>query len=455
MISFADATGNLFNRLGKLGLLIKQMGSYQTSQLQNIVNTSTGVVGQYNSEPDIQAIIGSSYYSYLGGMSVASTAQQMSLATINRMVFRDNPLYAQNLQTPNIIGSINEVIRQMNAAGATILAATITASASSFSGTGNGVMVGSIRRPLDGLVLENSFAEGIAVSCTQDSFSGGASAGSEGITALGDGSEPDLFAFDWPLGSNGQTTFTAIDGDASGINILTNSGFSSWTGNSLTSWNLIVGVAGTNIFRETSLTYTGGSAVRLVGDAGGTLTSLTQQISLSSVTQYSVNIFCRCGAVAPGAGVLTIDLIDQNNNVINDNNGIANSFTINLTSLNTVYTGFNGVFRTPSILPTSRFIRMRLSTPLTNGATVYLDKMSMGKMTQAYTSGPYLSVHSGSIPFVKGDSATLTITNSRGSGGTLNTFQTLLYRLLYPLSVSEEILFPSSSLPTISDSLIG
>src|SRR5438309_2139320 len=125
-LAFANSTGNIFNRFGKLGLLVKQMDSYQSSQLTNFTNTSTGVVAQYNGESDIQSLIGSSYVGLLNGASsIGATASNVARSTINRMIFRDNPRLAQNLQSLQVVTSIQEVIRQMKLAGATILSMTI------------------------------------------------------------------------------------------------------------------------------------------------------------------------------------------------------------------------------------------------------------------------------------------------------------------------------------------
>lgn len=445
--------------------MVKQLSSYQQSQLQNLTNTTTGVVAQYNSESDLQAQIGATYIANLAsGESVCSTAQQLAQTTFNRMVFRDNPLIAQNLQSLNVLDSINEVIRQMKIQGASILNMTIGVTPSAFTGTGNGVINVSYKRPLDGLVLENIFAETVQLSCSQDSYTGGAQAGNEGILIEGAGNELDLFAFDWPLGSNSTITVNAINGDQSNRagNILTNSGFANWTGGIPNNFTLPVGSPGVNIFQENTLIYTPGSAVRLTGDGGGTLTQLLQQFGIASgsstnllpQTQYSFNIFMRRQAGAVGTGILTIDLCDQNGNTINDNNGVANSFTVSLPGLTTTYASFLGVFRTPTVLPTTSFLRMRLTTALSNGASVYLDKASLGITQQLYKSGPYFATHSGSINFVNGDYGTCIMTNSRGAAGTLATFQTLLARLLAPLVYTNEILFPSSPTPTISDSVL-
>jgi len=125
-ISFASAVGNLFNRLGKAASLVENQGNYQATQLTAMTNTTTGVVAQYDAESDLQAIMGSSYIGLLQDNGMGSVSQQLAQATINRMVFRDNPLLNQTLTSSNVLGSINEVIRQMKVAGATVLTQTIT-----------------------------------------------------------------------------------------------------------------------------------------------------------------------------------------------------------------------------------------------------------------------------------------------------------------------------------------
>ncbi len=471
MLSFTNATGTIFTRLGSLGYLIQQVGSYQAAQFTNLVSTTQGVVAQYNAESDIQAIIGQSYISALNSpsSSVLSLAQNMALQTINRMIFRDTPQLNQTLQSINTLASINEVIAQMKLAGATVLAMTVTATPSAFappSSIGNGVAAASVKRAFDGLVLENSYAETMFLTCTADSYTGGAQAGNETFAATGAGAEPGLLDFNWPLGSNGQQTITAINGSANNSqgNILFNSGYDAWTNNVPNGWTITVGQPGTNIFLETSITYDGAAALRLVGGASNTLTSWQQPFnsslgtttSLAPQTQYAFNVFMRRDGLAPASGSLVVELIDGNGNVILDNNGVANSETINLTTLSVNYAPFQVVFRTPTAAVKPYSIRYRLATPLTNGRAVYVDKGGMGLTTQVYTGGPSVAVFSGNVPFVNGDYATVVVTNSRGAGGTLNTWQTLLFRLFNSQAITNEILWPSAPVGsnTIADSWI-
>jgi len=439
--------------------------------LTNLTDTINGVVAQYNSESDLQAEIGGSYISILDNYgSVGSLLQVLASDTANRMIFRDNPRISQTLQQSNTVTSLKEIIRQMKVQGATVLAMTVTGSPIAavnpgphFTGIGNGILNVSVRRPLDGAVLENSFAENILFTCHSDSYSGSATSGNEGFSVTGTGSQSNVFAFNWPLGSNGSVNVSAIDGNAnnSSGNLLNKSGFNNWTANVPNNWVLELGVAGTNIAQESGIVYDGTSSLALIGD-GTTNFRLTQKFNtstgtsgrLSPQTQYSSNVFVRRDGTAAGTGVLTVDLADGNGNIINDQAGNPNSFTIDLTALTASFAPFTGNFRTPQIMPSSAYIRFRLTSALTNGRTVYLDKASLGVHNQFYTGGPSFAVHAGSIPFAIGDIGSVAITNSRGAGGTLSTWQTL-WGLEFPDSLTNELLLPSATSPSILDALIG
>lgn len=464
-LSFSSAIGNLFNRLGKVGALVKNLRSYLSTQLTAMTDPSTGVEGQYNSEPDLQAVMGSAYIGILSGTggSLGGTVQSLAHDTVNRMVFRDNPQPGQSLTSSNNLASLQEMIRQMKVSGASVLAVAVAATPGSFTGVGNGAVVASTKRPVDGLVLENTFAENILLVCSSDSYSGSRSAGNETIQVTGAGNQSDVFAFNWPLGSNCRSSLTVIDGNTSNGrgNLLTNSGFATWVAGAPS--NFIVDAGSATISQETGLVYDGTSALKITGD-GTTLTALRQPFgngttgtagTLSPLSQYAVNVYLRRDGAAAANGTLTIDLVDAGNNVLNDQNNAANSFSINLTQLTTSYQAFGGVFRTAQILTATPFLRLRLTgTPLTVNRGVYLDKLAMGQMTRCYTGGPSLACFAGSIPLASGDYLMVAVTNGRGAAGTLDTWQTLAWRM-FPEFASSELLLPSSSSPTLSDTLIS
>ena len=396
--------------------------------------------------------------------ALLATSQGVAAQVINRVVYLDNPQINQNLQAVNVLSSIAEVLRQMIAQNATVLRLTVASTNSSFVGVGNGIIVSSVKR-FDGLPQENLFAETLTLVCTTDSYSGTATAGNEGFSVTGQGSQSNLAAFDWPLGSNTQGSLNAIDGnsDNSNGNILTNSGFEDWTSNVPDNWTLQTGTAGVDIFEEGGLNYDGVASLRFLGD-GVTLTEIRQAFddgddgtsaTLSPLSQYPFNIFARRDGLAPAAGVLTIDLYDVDTGlIVQDEQGTNNSFTIDCTGLTTDYLSYTGFFRTPQILGDDIRIRIRFTTALTTGRSIYLDKSALGDdISSLYVGGPSVSVFAGSVPFAQGDRGTFTVTNSRGAGGTLNTWQTAWYRL-FPEVQTNNLMLPSGNSPTIADSLL-
>ena len=466
-LSFASAPGALFNILGKIGAFIANQRSNQATQFTALVSQATGIDPQLVNEPDIQAIIGSSYISLLDNIgNGGGTMQGLAAAAVNRKVFRAQAQYNQTLTQADTLTSLQYVIQQMKIAGATVLSMTITGTPAGFVGAGNGVVTFSVKRPLDGLVLENTFSEIVIFTCNNDSYNGSATQGNEGFIVTGQGAQTNLFAFNWPLGSNCSIGLNAIDGEAdnSSGNLLTNSGFdaANWTGSVPNNWTIVSG--GSLITLDTGNTFGSTGALCITGD-GTTLVDMRQEFNtatgtlgiLDSQTQYSVNVFIRRDGVAPGAGRLTVDFVDVNGITILDANNVANTYNIDLTQLTTSYASYSCPFRTPVIVPDQVFFRLYnpVGFALSAGRAVYADRISVGSMSQLYVSGPFVAVHSGNFPYQAGDFATLTFSNSRGAGGTYSTFQTLVAILMPNEFYGNELLLPSSLVPSISDSLIS
>lgn len=469
MLVFTDTPGAIFNAWGRLGKIIVQMASYQASQLGNLKDNADNAIVQFEGEPDIQATLGAAYIDMLNAPGgIAGTLQTCASTYLNREVYRDTPRIAQNLTQINLLDSIQEMVYQMEQQGASVLAMTITTTVTPFTNnvqnTGNGAIVVSTKRPIDGRTLERCFSENLQILCTSDSYIGGSTEGNEGFTVTGEGDESDVFAFDWPLGSNSTQGYNCVDGSVSegSGNFLSNSGYDAFTSNTPDDFTITVGTAGTQIFAETSLVFGSGKALRLLGD-GTTLTAWTQEFdsatgtsqTLEPLTQYSYNVWVRRDGTAPAAGQLAVELIDGGGAIVQDAAGNNNQFTIDLTGLTVFYAPYGGSFRTPHVMPDTLKIRFRLTTgnALTSGRSVYFDRGGLGLSVQQYVGGPYLTLFSGSSPFVQGDFTLVGISNSFGSGGTLNTFQILVGRLISEFTTND-ILIPSSATPTISDALI-
>lgn len=458
----------LFNRLGKIGLLIADSNTYEGTTLVNditsILNLYEGAAANLsNAEPDIVGNLPNDQTSNQSGVAgITGNLNQYASNTVIRMVYRDNPQPDAQLST-----ALKELIRQMKVAAATVKACTITVTVNTAPGVtnnGTGVCVASTKRG-DGLVQEDSFAETENVVCIQDNQSGGAQAGNETFQFRGQAPQNNPFLSTWPLGSGANVNFAAINAtqDNSQGNLLKNSGFEIFTvANVPDNWVLAVGAAGTDFLKGATV-YTGSASAQFAG--GATNTSITQQFNVSSAgtpgkllpdTQYAVNFWAKVDVV-PAAGVLTVDLIDGNNAVINDDQGVANSFTVSCPSLTTSFTAQGKsnvtVFRTPKALPAVQKIRLRLSTALSGGSNLFVDQLAFGPMTQLYNGGPSLAIFSGATAFLLNDAFQIVTTNDRGGAANLKNMQTLFDRCF--AMRDKGLLLPSSGAPSISDSLIG
>lgn len=172
---------------------------------------------------------------------------------------------------------------------------------------------------------------------------------------------------------------------------------------------------------------TAGSANSFIGKAlefdsnGSQLTTIQIPVVLDPLTQYAFNCWMMADVV-PAAGVMTIDLVDGiGGSVIADQATTNNSFTVDCTTLTTSFVAKNGTFRTPKNIPAIVYLRIRISTGVSSGSSIFLDHASLVEMTELYPDGPSVAIFSGSIPFRKGggqvigDYFTLTVTNDRAS----------------------------------------
>ena len=197
-----------------------------------------------------------------------------------------------------------------------------------------------------------------------------------------------------------------------------------------------------------------GKALELDSD-GSQLTTINRKVSLEPLSQYAFNCWMLADVV-PAAGVITVDLVDGIGGVvINDAQGIANSFTVTASALTTSFAAKNGVFRTPKILPPVVYLRIRISTAVSNTSSIYIDHSALAKMTSLYAGGPEATIFSGSTNFTKAttqqlaDYFTITATNDRAG-----EFQEWFERCFGMAALG--LILPSNSAgaETIDDALI-
>lgn len=463
-------TGGLFTRVGQIGGFLNHVNSFRgtanlsAAGIESVATAVDTIQAQFVSTN--QQLIDSLYSqrdSYrLVHASIGTYLQTLSQSTVIKMADDDVKLLNRTL-----VASVTELIAQMKSASQSVPRPTVTGTVTMAGGnTGNGILTVSVIGA-DGVQLDYPFGENIDAKVVNDAQSGG-TAGQETWSLTGDGVQTDQLSWDWPAGSGANLILTGIDPaiDAS-TQLLTNGDFETFTSNVPNNWTIQTGTAGTTIFAAGSGdAYKGSDALKYTGN-GTELTSLFQQFGISTGTVatlqprtvYAVNAWMKVSSV-PAAGQLDIELVDGSNNVVNDDAGNPIRVRINLTALTTTYKAVGAMttellssttpyFRTPTVMPATSRIRIRLSTALTNAVSVFVDHPALTAATRLYTGGPYAAVFSGSVNFAANkDTATIVIANNFGSG-----WQKLLERFWNLRQLGLQI--PSSAAPTIADSLIG
>lgn len=191
----------------------------------------------------------------------------------------------------------------------------------------------------------------------------------------------------------------------------------------------------------------GARCLELVGN-GSTLTTLQIPVTLTGQTCYAVNLWAVVDVV-PAAGVLVVDLVDGiGGTTVADDQGTNNTFSIDLTTLTTTHSAHNGCFHTPLAMPSQVYLRIRLTTALSAGSSLFLDELCLVAMQELYAGGLFAAGFSGPNDFQKGDYAELVVANDRG--GALHEY---LHRFLN--FGGKRFMLPVDSPGTQPDSLIA
>ena len=187
---------------------------------------------------------------------------------------------------------------------------------------------------------------------------------------------------------------------------------------------------------------------------GAELTTIYQKVNLAVETNYAFGVWMATDSF-PAAGVITVDLVDGiGGTVINDSEGTANSFTIDVTSggdLGSVVDTFvhvSGDFRLPKIKPLLVYLRIRISTAISNTSSIYFDKATLAPMTQQYTGGPYFYLFAGKRK-VKTSDTWQVVTSNAFAGAIQQNFHR-------NFNMDDRgLLLPSQGSGSISDGLIA
>ena len=157
-----------------------------------------------------------------------------------------------------------------------------------------------------------------------------------------------------------------------------------------------------------------GQALKLVGD-GSEHTTLYQPLGrLSANTTYFLGMRARVkSGDTVSAGALAVEIVNSiGGSAINDAAGNANTLTINLTTLSSsAWTFFAVDFRIPPSVIQPVYLRLKLTTAITSGKTVYLDELAIVQAATTYPGGPLVAAFAGRLPAAIGDAWTITVSN--------------------------------------------
>lgn len=185
----------------------------------------------------------------------------------------------------------------------------------------------------------------------------------------------------------------------------------------LTSINKLTGGSSPTITHNTTTAGTaqvfrGSKALMLVSD-GSELTALYQRVTLTAETVYAVTAWLTADS-APAAGVLKFELVD------NIGGTVLSAVTVNADQLTTSWQHITDAatpdtcfLRTPSVLPKNVYFRLRISTAVTSGRTVFLDDLQLVPLNELYAGGPKVAVVTGRKAWLNTDTFGLAVANNR------------------------------------------
>lgn len=359
--------------------------------------------------------------------------QAAAQATLIEMVDADDPLPDRTVAEALRV-LVEQMIANSESVAANTVSVTVTAGSSN---VGDGILISD---DLDefGRQLECAIAEDIIFQRDPDIASS--------FTARGEASATSRLASNWPLGSGASENVDVTDAQQD-QGILVNGSFETFddVANVPDGWELITGTAGTHIKEEAVTFLAGTKAVEFDGDASN-LTQIRQDIaaSVDSRTPFAVGFFAKVDVV-PAAGVLTIDLYDGTS-VIQDDEGNNQSFTVSLPGLTTAWLGIGRLFRIADPKPDNVYLRIRLSTALSNTTSLFMDNFTAVEADRLYDGGPFAGMAAGATPFAEDDTFNIAVANDRAS-----VYQEAVEVFFDSPALGE--LLPTDGSPTITNSL--
>lgn len=446
---------NLFTELGHLGGLVNNLNTYVgTTVPGKISQIVTDFAGTFPQVVD-------GIFTNLGAFQSSPSAMISQLQgyfqnAITTEIDAEAPLSSKTLPA-----ALQQLITEMIAGGFFFAPATVSSAVTAGgSNNGNGAICIGLKAN-SGRQLDLVFNETILGTVSGDAQSGSATLNQELITFAGQIAAPSSLNFAYPLGSGVSNTVTCVTANVyngnGNNNYLFDGDFEqAWVGSVPPGWHVTVGAGQISRSTTAGTFYDGVASLQITGDSS-TLTAFQTQfkvdfpgdtvpVGILPATQYCFNMWLKVSSV-PAAGVLEVALVNGSGTILQDIQGVNSSVTFALTGATTSFQAFNGMLRTPRVMPSQVFLRIRLSTALSTGSNLFLDRVSLCQPTSLYASGPRLAAFSGNVPFIISDTESVAVNNNYA-----NAWQILMDRMVNLKQLG--LLFPTAGSTAINPALI-
>lgn len=455
-----DGTNGLFTRLGKLFGLAEAVRTHQTDLKTRIA----AIQAEYSSADAYMLgdLVGRLESRVALAGVILSDVRQAAEQTLIEMTYADAGVSTRSVMPGRDLDSaLLYLIREMGLDTESVDGTTITKAAVSVGSgnTGNGTLLFTELPPLRlGAVVTqfpNIRSERVEIRCVADAQSKEILSGSELFEVRGQ-TAFDNMDYRFPAGSGASfvmpCTNPALDTGARYGNLLRNSAFTTYatTANLPDYWSTVTGTPGTHFGQESSVTYRGGSAFKMIGD-GSTLASIRQELYSDSGTAntigsdrlYVLAIAARVNAAA-ASGQVRVSLQNSGGTVVT---GATLSIT---TGVGTTYAWQHTFFRAPLALPSTMYAVVEQTTAINATGIMYLDELVLAEVRQLAPGAQGVVVLPGSTDWAVNDHLRLVSTNN--AEGKFNTDFDRFYDMY-----GKGLLLPgnTSGTETISDTLIS
>ncbi|MDA0991047.1 MAG: hypothetical protein O3A51_09885 [Verrucomicrobia bacterium] len=205
----------------------------------------------------------------------------------------------------------------------------------------------------------------------------------------------------------------------------------------------------------TALILRGGRSLEFDSDAAEATTVIVQLTGLKPATRYGIGVHAVVDVI-PAAGTLVIKLVDSADpvaaTIIQDDQGVNNSYTIDATALTSGYVLKTASFITPTELPAVIYLSIGFGTVVSAGTSLFIDDVTMIELDELYAGGPAAVAISGGVNWDLDDTFTLTITSDRGGSDEFDSLQEWMQRALNLNSLG--VILPTSLTPSIDDTAL-